>query len=290
MSFRCGTMSGMEGLAESVSEWLGTDILLDAPVLNGDEAEVWVAWRSDERIIVHVSPVWRNPDDLGWCHNLASVSSRTVREAIAPVRVGGRSFTSWNSRLVAVFPFVEGAVLNRDDPVEVAAAATMLARVHQSLLRAEIGPRLPTARTGFVDLRLRDTRLDRRWKAIRERAVTGFCHGDFHRRNLLVADRRIQGVVDWHDAYVGPLIGEVAFAAWEFAHDDNFVVNASTFDLFLRTYQQSAKHLPPSDYEFVPVATKVKLRENILSALAGGASVDDEYQQMQLSAYRELTY
>ncbi len=84
-------------------------------------------------------------------------------------------------------------------------------------------------------------------------------------------------------------MGEVAFAAWEFAHDDNFAVNASTFDLFLRTYQQSAEHLPPSDYEFVPVATKVKLRENSLLALAGGSSLDDEYQQMQLNAYRELT-
>lgn len=79
---------------------------------------------------------------------------------------------------------------------------------------------------------LRDTALDQQWSAVVGKLRVDVCHGDFYRRNVLVAAGSVCGVIDWHDAYFGPLIGEVAFAAWEFSHDDGLNFNATMFELF----------------------------------------------------------
>ena len=68
--------------------------------------------------VVHVSPSWRHPEDLRWCHDVALEAATAVPEAVAPIRVHGRSFTVWNDRVVAVFPFVEGDVLDRQDAAQ----------------------------------------------------------------------------------------------------------------------------------------------------------------------------
>ena len=135
---------------------------------------------------------------------------------------------------------------------------------------------------------LRDTALDQQWSAVVGKLRVGVCHGDFYRRNVLVAAGRVRGVIDWHDAYVGPLIGEVALAAWEFGHDDGLNLNATMFELFVATYMRSSDHLPSSEYEVLPVATRVRLRENILGAVAHGASTDDAYHEMQVRAFWQL--
>jgi Ser/Thr protein kinase RdoA (MazF antagonist) len=135
---------------------------------------------------------------------------------------------------------------------------------------------------------MRDDDLDRAWERAKDHLVSGVCHGDYYRRNVLVADRQVRGVIDWHDAYVGPLIGEVAFAAWEFGHDEDLQLNRPMFDLFLAVYEREASHLPATDYASVPVAVRVQLRDNILWALSQGASPEDEYQQKQAEAFWAL--
>ncbi len=63
---------------------------------------------------------------------------------------------------------------------------------------------------------LADPELDAWWAARAPGLVRGVCHGDYYRHNLLVDHDEIRGIIDWHEARLGPLIGEVAFAAWEF--------------------------------------------------------------------------
>lgn len=271
-----------------VSEWLATPVTLEAQIHNGDEAEVWAGSYNGKRVVVHVSPPWRRPEELRWCHDVAREAGKAVPEVVAPIRVRGRSFTVWNDRVVAVFPFVEGDVVDRKDAAQVAAAASVLARIHKSLLTSPLCStprRTCPVETGEV---LRDTELDRQWSAVVGGLRVGVCHGDFYRRNVLVAAGRICGVIDWHDAYVGPLIGEVAFAAWEFGHDDGLDLNPKMFELFVATYMRSSDHLPSSEYEVLPLATRVRLRENIIGAVAHGASTEDAYHEMQVRAFRQL--
>lgn len=283
-----GQHVGVTRLADVVSEWLATPVTLEARIHNGDEAEVWAASYDGERVVVHVGPPWRRPEDLRWCHEVAREAGKAVPEAVAPIRVRGRSFTVWNDRVVAVFPFVEGDVLDREDAGQVAAAASVLASIHKSLLASPLCStprRTSPVETGGL---LRDTGLDQQWSAVVDKLRVGVCHGDFYRRNVLVAAGRVCGVIDWHDAYVGPLIGEVAFAAWEFGHDDGLNLNATMFELFVATYMRSSDHLPSSEYEVLPIATRVRLRENILGAVAHGASTDDAYHKMQVRAFWQL--
>lgn len=279
----------MTGLADVVSEWLATPVTLEAQIHNGDEAEVWAASYNGTRVVVHVSPPWRRPEELRWCHDVALEASKALPEVVAPIRVHGRSFTVWNDRVVAVFPFVEGDVLDREDAAQVAAAARVLARIHRSLLASPLCS-TPPRRTSPVDAcdLLHDSELDEQWSAVVGGLRVGVCHGDFYRRNILFAADRICGVIDWHDAYVGPLIGEVAFAAWEFGHDDRFNLNAAMFELFVATYMCSSDHLPSSEHEVLLLATRVRLRENILGAVAHGASTEDAYHEMQVRAFWRL--
>lgn len=284
----------MPELSEVVSEWLAAPVSLEAQIVNGDEAEVWLGRHAGGRIVVHVSPAWRRADQLRWCHDVARDASAFVPEVVPPLRVGDESYTSWNGRLVALFPFVDGQTLDREDPSQVAQAATFLARIHGVLLEARppaapAPPVAPVAASRWPhDPRLEDKDLDRAWAGVRDGLISGICHGDYYRRNVLVADGQVRGVIDWHDAYVGPLVGEVAFAAWEFGHDEELQLSRRMFDHFLRVYRRDARHLPAEDYDIVPVAARVKLRENILWALAHGASLEDEYQRKQLDSFWAL--
>jgi Ser/Thr protein kinase RdoA (MazF antagonist) len=276
------------GLADVVSEWLATPVTLESQIHNGDEAEVWAASCDGTRVVVHVSPRWRHPEDLRWCHDVALEAGKAVPEAVPPIRVDGHSFTVWNDRVVAVFPFVEGDVLDREDAAQVAAAARVLARIHTSLLTSPLCSTSPrTSPMDGGDL-LHDSELDEQWSAVLGGLRVGVCHGDFYRRNILVAAGRICGVIDWHDANVGPLIGEVAFAGWEFGHDDQLNLNATMFELFVETYMCSSDHLPSSEYDLLLLAASVRLRENILRAVAQGAPTDDAYHEMQVRAFWQL--
>ena len=72
----------------------------------------------------------------------------------------------------------------------------------------------------------------------------GSTTGDYYRRNLLVRDGVVQGVIDWDEARPGPLIAEVAFAAWEFGHDDELNLVPDQFQRFVGAYRNRATHPP----------------------------------------------
>jgi aminoglycoside phosphotransferase (APT) family kinase protein len=45
-------------------------------------------------------------------------------------------------------------------------------------------------------------------------------HGDFYGGNLIVADGRVAGVIDWSDAHLAHPEQEVAWATWEFCQNE----------------------------------------------------------------------
>jgi len=288
-------MSAVDELVAALSTRLSARVTLQDQIINGDEAEVWAATADSARYVVHILTSAENADHLSWCHDVAIEAAKRVPEVVPPVVVDGASFFRWNGQLVTVFPFVEGTTLDRNDLVQVRHAARLLAQIHRELLDWT-GGQAPWRQNGAGDPSpaLDDPDLDHRWESHLPRLRTGVCHGDYYRRNLLVMDRAVRGVIDWHEAHIGPLVAEVAWAAWELGHDDEMQLVRPRFDLFVDEYRRAADgQIPEWEYELVPTATRVMLRDDIRGALARGGSSNDEYQRHQVNAFwtleRELT-
>ncbi len=234
-------------LAECVSRWLAKPVRLLRQVFNSEHAEVWQASAEDCLLAVHVSPTWRPTSQLTWCHAVARYAGRRVPAVVIPLESKGSTYTRWRGQLVSVFPWVQGTMANRADPAQVQAAGALLAEVHAALLdwpscKRPPGPgRPPTLETV---LELADAALDAWWSDRSGALVHGVYHGDYYRRNLLVRDGVVQGVIDWDEARPGPLIAEVAFAAWEFGHDDELNLVPDQFQRFVGAYRNRAT-LPP---------------------------------------------
>ena len=178
-------------------------------VEGGDEALVLRVATDLGAVVLHASPPWRTRAELEWVHSVVRQAHERVPEAIAPFERRGRTAFEWQGRLVAAFPFIAGETLDRDDPVLRAAAARLLAHLHAALLdfaagvRPESGAQRPVPPADPDDLR--DPALDAWWRSIRAQGfIEAPTHGDYYRRNLLCADRRIVGVIDWHDAAFAP--------------------------------------------------------------------------------------
>jgi Ser/Thr protein kinase RdoA (MazF antagonist) len=278
-------------LAECLASWLDEPVVLERRIFNGDEAEVWKASATRGHLAVHISPPWRNQAELAWCHAVASHAGSLLEAVVVPLEVKGSTMVRWNGRLVTLSEWVEGTMADRTEPAQVAAAGRLLADIHAALLAWPGPPRPPNpARTSLsvVVAELTDPELDAWWSARTPRLVRGVCHGDYYRRNLLVDEGEIRGVIDWHEARLGPLIGEVAFAAWEFGHDDDMNLVFDRFDCFVTAYRGRARHLSEEDYGAIYGAVRVSLRDNIMYALAHGASPDDDYQHRQIRAFGHL--
>ncbi|HTT92999.1 MAG TPA: phosphotransferase [Acidimicrobiales bacterium] len=279
------------GLAECVSRWLAKPVRLLRQVFNGEHAEVWQASVEDGQLAVHVSPAWRRPSQLAWCHAVARYAGCRVPAVVVPLESKGSTYTRWRGHLVSAFPWVEGTMANRTDPAQVQGAGALLAEVHAALLDWPTGDRPPNLgrpRAPEVVPDLADAGLDTWWADKAGGLVHGLYHGDYYRRNLLVREGVIQGVIDWDEARPGPLIGEVAFAAWEFGHDHELNLVADQFQRFVDAYRGLARHLPDHEYDLVAGAVRVMLRDNISYALLHGATLNDDYQRRQVRAFWQL--
>ena len=278
----------MEDLATATSAWLGRRLRLESLLLGGEEAEVWSASTDAERFVIHVSAAWRDPAEVSWSHAVATQAARTVPEAVAPISVRDETYFTWNGRVVAVFPFIEGDRADREDLSQVADAGRLLARIHRALLEWQPAPGEMVLGPSVVVDALADPDLDAWWLQALERVRIGVCHGDYYRRNVLVSDGEIRGVIDWNEAHVGPLIREVAFAAWEFGHDGTMQMVRPRFDLFVDAYRTEASHHTDWEFDLVYGAARVGLRDNIRYAARRGASMEDDYQRRQRAALDRL--
>jgi len=271
---------------------MGRRLRVETLLAGGDDAEVWSACSSGsiepERFVIHVSAPWRDPGEVSWTHAVASHAATLVSEVVAPISMGGHTFFIWNGQLVAVFPFIDGAPADRQDPSQVAEAGRLLARIHRALLASHLAPAPVILGPSVVDDLLAEAELDAWWSRCLPRVRHGICHGDYYRRNVMVSDGRISGVIDWNEAHVGPLIREVAFAAWEFAHGDAMELDRDRFALFIDAYRSEASHLPDWEFDLVHGAARIGLRDNIRYAVRCGASMEHDYQLRQLDALERL--
>lgn len=84
-------------------------------------------------------------------------------------------------------------------------------------------------------------------------------HGDFYAGNVLVRDGRIEGLLDWDEAFLGPPERELAWAAWEWSG------GLSTADLnaaesFVYFYSLAGGPAEPIDREAIRQLVRERLR------------------------------
>ena len=278
----------MHELAAVASNWMARRLEVQRRLYGGEEADVCEASSSRERYVIHVSAPWRPADELAWAHAVSIRAAGEVPEAIAPIVVGAESSFVWNGRCVAVFPYVDGQPLDREDSERVKDAARLLARIHAALLDWQPHVEPVVLGPSIVEDPLADQELDAWWSACLPDVRRGVCHGDYYRRNILVADREIRGVIDWNGSHVGPLVREIAFAAWELGHDEGMRLVPERFRLFVSAYRSEAAHVPDWEYDLIEGAACIGLRDNIRYALRRGVSIDDEYQRRQAGALLAL--
>ena len=244
-------------------------------------------------IVLHVSPSWRTRTELEWTHAVVRHAHVQVPQAVAPIERRGRTVFEWGSRLVAMFPFIDGEVLDRDNPVLRMDAARILAAVHKSLLDWPAGPRPgsddrrpvpPAAPEDF-----RDPALDAWWLSVRGQGFTiAPTHGDYYRRNLICANSQIVGVIDWHDAVVRPLAVELAAATFELCKNDEHVLQLDHADRFVAAYRAAGG--PVHDHEIKMLLPLVRLwiRNDARLSLAYDGDLGSDYVAKQIRAFRDL--
>jgi Ser/Thr protein kinase RdoA (MazF antagonist) len=273
----------------------------------GDEAAVWRAGTAQGAVVVRLGPAWRTSAEVAWVHELLAFVAGQVPEAVAPLAApDGATVLWWRGQPVALFPWVDGTPLDREDAGLRAAAAGLLARVHAALRRRPAarqrppaGPEAPARWPRPPDPpELDDPALDAwqaAWAASPERAsAVQPLHGDFYRRNLLCRAGGVVGLLDWDDAHWGAPVEEVAWAAWELAK----VAAGTRLDperarAFLAAYDAAGGTLPAGAGALAVPLIRWRLREQVRAARAAGArgapSADDAaYTAGQVRAFSNL--
>jgi Ser/Thr protein kinase RdoA (MazF antagonist) len=245
--------------------------------------------------------------EVGWVHDLLAFAAQAIPAVVAPVpTLDGSTAFRWGRRPVAVFPFIDGVHLNREDAPQRRAAAHLLARLHATLRawpahrpRPPHGPGAPATWPRVPDpAPVEDPALDA-WHAEWARArapllPVGPVHGDFYRRNLLCRDGRIVGVIDWDDARPDVQLREVAWAAWEFGKVGGDRLDVGRATAFLQAYAEAGGDLPAdADHAVIPLI-RWHLREEIRRAHAAMArgcaqsAEDREYTDGEVRAFGRL--
>ena len=184
-------------------------------------------------------------------------------------------------------------MLDREDPVLRSEAAAILAAIHNALLdwrggsRPLSGGRRPVPPPDPPDLR--DPELDAWWLSVQDRTLlASVTHGDYYRRNLLCAKRRIVGVIDWHDAAVRPLAVELAGATFEMCRDDEHVLHLERANEFVASYRAAGGPVPERELGMLLPLTRLWVRNDARGALAHSGGPDDDYAAKQMRTFRAL--
>ncbi len=276
------------------------------PLAGGEECLVWRFRTGSGWLVVRVSPQWRTEAEICWVHQLMCFTAMTVPEVVAPLPAkDGVTLFIHAGYPVALFPFVEGQPLNREKRSMREAAARLLAHLHRAMLvwpalrsRPPISPAAPYSwPREYHDQVLPDADLDAWHTNIYQAAsrITGPTHGDYYRRNLLCRRGRIQGIIDWDQSHLAPLIEELAWATWEFAK----VPSGTDLDdqrarAFLAAYHAAAGPAPVEEQELIIPLIRWRLREEVRRSTARaargetGEATDQEYRQKEMEAFARL--
>lgn len=253
--------------------------------LHGGEESA--AYRVGE-FVVRIGPQWRTDQEMRWFATLAAHAATVVPEVVAPVPAAAGDFVvRLSGRPVSVWPFVPGDWPAKGDHVLRYQAAELLARLHKALADAPMPDQPPTPMPQGPGEDLLDPALDD-W--LRERASVGVqpLHGDYYRGNALAADGRITALLDWDDAYVGPVEKDVCEAAWEWGAG----LSAGTLSgplAFLAAYTSSGG-TAVSRYALRQYA-RARMRAEILYARTRWQELDADdhaYHRAQTAAFHAL--
>jgi Ser/Thr protein kinase RdoA (MazF antagonist) len=283
-----------QSLVAAAEAFLGSCVRIGDWLEGGDEAGVLRAEAECGSFVVHVSPSWRTRAELEWSHAVVKYAHSQVQEAVAPFEREGLTIIEWKGQSVALFPFVDGEVLDRDNSALRTDAARTLAAIHRSLLRWSPGPRpetarrtlLPTPTTGLID-----TDLDAWWLSIRnQQLMTAPTHGDYYRRNLLCANGKVVGVIDWHDAMVRPLVIELASATFELCKNDEHVLQFDRADEFVASDIAAGGPIPHNELKMLLAFIRLWIRDDALLSIAYDGDSGRDYARKQIRAFRDLSY
>ncbi|HYH78956.1 MAG TPA: phosphotransferase [Longimicrobium sp.] len=297
-------------LLAAVERRHGLAVATAEPLAGGYECDVALLTATDgRRCVLRVSPSSRSVEELAWAYELASFAAEWIPEAVAPLagRDGSLLFLH-DGRPVSLFPFVAGRLLDRDDPAERDAAARLLGGLH-TLLQDWPGLRPRPDAPGYrmsspsiasaaelaeQDAVLPDTELARflaSWRA-NPRLPPAPLHGDFYRGNLLCAEGRVAGLLDWDDAGIGSREYELAWSVWEFAQAraPDTTLDSTRALRFLEAYAEIGP-VDVSDRGFVVPLIRAHLRFEVVRAEAErrqGAQVDETYIARNVAAFHAL--
>ncbi|TCC30858.1 hypothetical protein E0H92_37765 [Kribbella speibonae] len=248
----CAVETGGVGVMQAVPEALMAEVrdrygvvAEHAEVIGGGTASK--LWRLDSvpSVVVRLSRYYGLPEQQ-WSCRVAAEFAGKVPEVIAPLVAGdGAAVFLWQGWPITVWPFVTGAPLDRQKPVERRRAARLLARLHAS---ARVFPSLgegvpPEVEDSEAERLFPDCELDqwlRWWAGHNGDEPVGWMHRDFFPGNVLCRDGRIVGVVDWDEVEWGPLINELAWSVWEFGKSPaGDALDLDHAQEFLTEYQQA---------------------------------------------------
>lgn len=270
------------------------------PVPGGDESLAWQATAGARRLLLHLGPPWRQTDELRWVHAVIDYFAKYVPAIPALPANDGSTTALVESRLLSVYPFIDGAHLDRDDPAQRAAAARLLAALHRAQSSATFTPRPPAGPDAPASLphpedppELVDADLDRWHAAVFDAGLPrGLIHGDFYRRNLLWANGKVVAVVDWHEAHHDLVANEVAWCTWEFGKEESGRgLRLDRPGEFLSEYERSAGPLSAQEREALVPFIRWRLREEVRWARAGrtrGRRWDEDWIAAHTAAFGAL--
>jgi Ser/Thr protein kinase RdoA (MazF antagonist) len=282
---------GLSGRADEVASGLSASTL----------------WRLDSSppVMVRVSEHWPPLDQVQRSCAVAASFAPVVAQVPAPlVALDGATAFLWHERPVAVWPFIDGHRLDRNDPRQRGLAARLLANLHRAALlfdgpsddpSVETYAMRPTGSNPVgvpVDLEL-DNWL-RGWRDhLPYDEPNGWMHGDFFHGNILCcSSNSVAGLIDWDDVQHGPLVTELASATWEFTcaadRDTLAVDNARDF---LTTYVQAGGPVQPC--QDIVSLIRVRLRSSIAffrELQAHGHELDLANEQASIAAFASLRH
>ena len=239
-------------------------------------------------VVVRIAPQWRTDREMAWFAQLADHAAAVVPEVVAPLRSAFDSFVvRLTGRPVSAWPFVAGEWPAMGDHVLRDQAAELLARLHKALADAPVPHEPPTPMAQGPGEDLRDAELDA-WLESRACLAAQPLHGDFYRGNALAVDGRITALLDWDDAYVGPVEKDVCEAAWEWG--GGLATGSLAGALaFLAAYTSSGGIAVPQ-YALRQYA-RARMRAEILYARTRWQTLDADdhaYHRDQIAAFHAL--
>ncbi len=272
--------------------------LTHAPIrlTGGYECDVW---RIGE-IVIRICPAWRSEAEIRWIYDYVSRCAVSVSEVIAPIQTySGKMFVVYNERIVLVFPFIEGEIMDTEQPALRWQAAQTLARIHRMPNNLSNDQQRPVSRaTKPTDIPkqanpkyIQDDDLDAWYNEFVERddLQMGMMHGDYYRGNILCRNGGIVGIIDWDECAYGAIIYEIAWAMWEICHT-GFRFDAYKSLGFLYHYLQ-INPVPFYDLQAIIPLIRLRLRYEILRSVAmeeAGQQWDNLYRQSQILAFQQL--